>query len=132
MFKSDRLQDVFPSVLHYYFEKIYEAIHGNKPVALGSMHVKLINEIIDSFKIKLASRGILKAYDSINYLLELLEYPIVQLTSYFAGASGSSILDSKNAYIFAFFVEKHLAELKELAEEIDADYEATDTKRTPG
>jgi len=41
-------------------------------------------------------------------------------------------LDSKNAYIFAFFVEKHLAELKELAEEIDADYEATDTKRTPG
>jgi hypothetical protein len=33
-------------------------------------------------------------------------------------------LDNKSAYIFAFFVQKHIDELKEIAEEIDAEYDA--------
>lgn len=122
MFKEDHLLSVFPSVLHYYFEKVFEAVHGNKPVEFGATHVKAIGEVVDNFKSKLERRGTLKAYDSVIYLLELLEYPIKELSSYFSGAS-SSIGDSKTAYIFTFFLMKHMDELKQIAKEIDEEYE---------
>ena len=109
--------------MHYYFEKIYESIHGNKPTEFGSIHVKLIAETVETFKNQLEKRGILKAYDSITYLLDLLEYPIRQLSLYFA-ESKSSDLNDRSAYIFAFFIEKHIDELKKIAEEIDGEYEA--------
>jgi hypothetical protein len=129
MFKSDRVQDVFPKVLHYYFEKVYEAIHGGKPAELGAMHIKLIAEDIEAFKSKLDKRGILKAYDSVTYLLELLDYPVSQLSDYFAQHS-SSALDNKRAYIFAFFVERKLEELKGIAVEIDEQYDAKGKETT--
>jgi hypothetical protein len=122
MFKSDRLQDAFPPVLHYYFEKIFEAIHGDKPAEFGAMHVKLISETIEALKEKLKKRGVLGAYDSITYLLDLLAYPISELSNYFS-SPGSSGLNSKSGYIFTFFIQKHLDELKEIAKEIDEDYE---------
>lgn len=123
MFKSDRLQDSFPAVLGYYFEKLFEAVHGGMPTEWGSLHIKLISEAIETFKTKLEKRGILKAYDSLTYRLDLLEYPIMQLSLYFAEPKSSS-LNNKSAYIFAFFVEKHIDELKKIAEEIDEEYEA--------
>jgi hypothetical protein len=123
MFKSDRLQDSFPAVLHYYFEKLFEAVHGSMPAEWGSAHVKLISEVIQTFKTKMEKRGILKAYQSVTYHFELLEYPTMELSLYFAEPK-SSALNNKSAYIFAFFVEKHVDELKKLAEEIDAEYEA--------
>lgn len=129
MFKSERLQNSFPSVLHYYFEKLYEAIHGNKPAEFGSIHIKLIAETLESFKNQMEKRGILKAYDSVTYLLELLEYPVRQLSLYFS-ETNSSILNDKSAYIFAFFIEKHMDELKKMAEEIDAEYESEPERAT--
>jgi len=121
MFKSERLESTFPSVLHYYFEKIYESIHGGKLTEFGLLHVKLIADMIVSFKSQLEKRGIMKVYDSVTYLLALLEYPIEQLSLYFAEPKSSSLND-KSAYIFAFFIEKHIDELKKIAEEIDAKY----------
>jgi hypothetical protein len=127
MFKSERLQDSFPSVLHYYFEKLYESIHGSKPVEFGSMHVKLIAEAVESFKNQMDNRGILKVYDSVTYSLDLLEYPIEQLSLYFTDQRSSS-LNNKSAYVFAFFVEKHIDDLKSIAEELDKKYESEPEK----
>ena len=129
MFKSDRLQNNFPSVLHYYFEKVYDAIFGNKPAEFGAIHMKLIIEAIESFKLNLEKRDILKAYDSITYLLGLLEYPLEQLSLYFSDPTASSLND-KSAYIFAFFIEKHIDDLKKIAEEIDEEYESSPDKAT--
>lgn len=123
MFKSERLQDSFPSVLNYYFEKLYESIHGSKPVEFGSMHAKLIAEAVESFKNQMERRSILKVYETVTYLLDLLEYPIEQLSLYFTDRSSSS-LNSKSAYVFAFFIEKHVEELKSIAEELDKKYES--------
>jgi len=123
MFKSERLQSSFPSVLHYYFEKLYESIHGSKPAEFGSIHVKLIADTVESFKNQLGKRGLLKVYDSVTYLLDLLEYPIGQLSLYFTEPKTSGLND-RSAYIFAFFIEKHIDELKEIAEEIDSKYES--------
>ncbi len=123
MFKSDHVQDVFPKVLHYYFEKVYEAIRGTNTAGLGSIHIKLISKAIETFKAKLEKRGILKAYDSVTYLLDLLDYPTTQLSAYFTQPD-SSTLDNKSAYIFAFFVEKQMEELEGIAAEIDEEYDA--------
>ena len=129
MFKSDHVQDAFPKALHYYFEKLYEAIHGSKPAEFGSIHIKLIAEAVETFKAKLERRGILKAYDSVTYLLELLDYPISQLSAFFTQPD-SSALDNKSAYIFAFFVERKMEELKGIAVEIDEQYDAGEKDTT--
>jgi len=121
MFRYDPVQDAFPKELHYYFQKIYEAIHGNRP-ELGSMCLKPIAKAIEDFKTKLDKRGILKAYDEVTHLLELLDYPISQLSEYFTQPN-SSTLNEKSAYIFASFVEANLEELERIALEIDREYD---------
>jgi len=123
MFKSNHVQDAFPKMLNYYFEKVNEAIHGGNPAELGSIHIKLIAAAMETFKAKLKQRGILKAYDSVTYLLELLDYPISQLSAYFTQPN-SSTLDNKSAYIFTFFVERKMEELKEIAVKIDEQYDS--------
>lgn len=120
-FRGERLQDVFPPALGYFFQKIGEAIHGDRPPAFGAFHIGLVAEAVEGFKEKLRERGILEAYDSVLYLLRLIEYPIVELSAYF-GATGDSSLNEKSAYIFAFFLEKQIEELEGIAKEIDEDY----------
>jgi hypothetical protein len=122
-YRDQRLQDVFPSTLGYYFEKIAEATHGSKPAEFGTIHVRLIAETIEAFKERMKQRGILGAYDSVIYLIELIEYPIQELTDYFVDTTSSHI-SAKGAYIFAFFIERHIEELKGIAKEIDETYES--------
>ncbi len=120
-YRSQKLEDVFPSTLGYYFAKIGGAIRGSEPVDFGTMHIGLVAGVIQAFKDRLEERGILKAYDSVIDLLELIEYPIQELTAYFADAT-SSTLNAKGAHIFTFFIDKQIEELKCMAKEIDEDY----------
>jgi hypothetical protein len=120
-FKAKRLADVFPQTLSYYFEKIAEAIHGNKPSEFGAIHVKHVIETINRFKDALDERGILEAHDSINYELSLIEYPLGELRAFFDSPQESK-LNNKDAYIFMFFVSRHIDGLIKIAEEIDEEY----------
>lgn len=120
-YRSKKLEDVFPSTLGYYFEKIGGAIDGSEPGDFGTMHIGLVAGVIKAFKARLEERGILQAYESVVYQIELMEYPIQELTTYFADANRSS-LNAKGAHIFAFFVYKQIQELKSMAKEIDEDY----------
>lgn len=122
-YRNQRVQDVFPPTLGYCFQKIAEAIHGSKPAEFGAVHVRFVAETFEAFKERLRERGILDAYDSDIYLLQLVEYPIMELSTYFVDASRSSI-NEKGAYIFAFFIERHIEELKAIAKEIDETYES--------
>jgi hypothetical protein len=121
-YRDQRLEDVFPSTLGYYFEKIGGAINGSEPMDFGTMHIHLVAEVIETFKEHLKERGALQAYDSVVDLIGLIEYPVQELTRYFSGAHGST-LNAKSAHIFAFFVYKHIEELKSMAKEIDEDYQ---------
>lgn len=49
-FKDKKLVDAFPSTLGYYFEKIHEAIRGEKPREFGLAHLDFIISSINSFK----------------------------------------------------------------------------------
>lgn len=120
-YRSQKLENVFPSTLGYYFAKIGGAIRGSEPVNFGAMHIDLVAGVIKAFKDRLEERGILKAYDPVIDLLKLIEYPIKELTAYFADATSSTI-NAKGAHIFTFFVDKHIEELKCMAREIDEEY----------
>lgn len=121
-FNAKRLADVFPQTLGYYFEKIGEAIHGNKPSEFGAIHVKLVIETIDRFKDALNERGILEAYDSIDYDLSLIGYPLGELRDFFDSPQESKKLNNEDAYIFMYFISKHIDGLIKIAEEIDEEY----------
>jgi hypothetical protein len=120
-FKDERLQDIFPSTMGYYFEKISGACYGSELVALGAGVVGLVLDCLEKFKAALQVRGTLKAYDSVTYYLDLIEYPLTELKKYFEN-SPDSILDGKSAYIFAFFAHKHIEMLQQIAKEIDEEY----------
>jgi len=120
-FKDEKLQDIFPSTLGYYFEKISGACYGSEPAALGAGVVRLVLDCLEKFKVALEARGALKAYDSVTYHLDLIEYPLSELNKYFENVSDSN-LNSKSAYIFAFFAHKQMDTLQQIAKDMDEEY----------
>ena len=121
-YRDQRLQDAFPATLEYYFQKIFEAIHGSSPIELGVVDLRCVSEAVEAFRERLRARGMLDACDSVLYLLKLIEYPLTQLSIYFDDRIHSSIND-KDAFIYAFFIQRHMEELLTIAKEIDAVYE---------
>ena len=119
MFKDEKLKDIFPPVISYYFQKISEAIYGARD--LGLMHLKLVNGCIERFRDALEKRGILEAYYSVTYNINLINYPIHELMNFFEDPEKSK-LNENDAYIFKFFVEQNIETLIQIAKEIDEDY----------
>jgi hypothetical protein len=122
-FAGKKLGDVFPQTLTYNFEKIAESVHGNKPPEFGTIHVRSVAEVVERYKAALGERGLLGAYDSITYDLELIEYPLAELGKYFANPQESK-LNAQDANIFLYFVRKHFDSLIKTAGDIDGDYAA--------
>lgn len=123
-FKMEKLEAVFLGILDY-IGNIFENIGKPDRAQLGLMHVKLVNGVMGKLKEALQKRGIeIGTYDSIKYLYELLEYPITELELYFDRLIAEKVprINDKTAYIFAYFVSKHLSQLKEIAKEIDEEY----------
>jgi hypothetical protein len=120
MFRNDLLEDIFPSTIGYYFQKLNEGIFGIKK--LGLMHTNLLQDIVDNFKIALEKRDILESH--IQYSIDLINYPLSELKLFFESPE-NSFLNDKSAYIFSFFVREKIRLLQELAKEIDSEY-ATD------
>jgi hypothetical protein len=59
----------------------------------------------------------------LNAEVEDAEYPLRQLALYFAGDS-TSFLNQKSSYIFAFYLRHQLSKLRDVASEIDEEYES--------
>lgn len=120
-FAKEKLEYMFPRTISYYVEKVIEAIHGGKPSSIGSVHAKMIADCIEKFKVALSLRDIYEAYDSVKYEIELLEYPLVELRSYFEDPMRTHI-NEKDAYIFADFLKRRIEKLRDMAIEIDKEY----------
>jgi hypothetical protein len=124
-FKMEKLEAVFPDTLSYYIEKILENIGKLDRPELGLVHVTLVKKVMDKLKGTLQKRGIeIDTYDSIKFLYELLEYPIIELKLYFnkLTAKEEPRINDKTAYIFTYFIKEKLYELKEITKEIDDKY----------
>jgi hypothetical protein len=120
-FKHEKLQNIFPSIIDYDFEKIYGVCDGNESAEMGATAIKITLAYLEKFKTALQTRGILKAYDSVADDLDLIEYALTGLKKFIVG-SADSTLDSKSANIFAFYAREHIDSLLETAKEIDKEY----------
>lgn len=122
--RSKKLAACFPDTLGYYFSKIFEAIHSPEYFPLGNIHVNLVSECLSCMKSLLQERGDWSIYDSIDYEYELLAYPLERLAEFFADNSASP-LNGRDAFIFCEFVQHRIETLRQIAEQIDTEYEST-------
>jgi len=120
--REDKLQELFPGTLGYNIEKIYEALYGSGGSALVEVHIEVVGQVVDSFRVELEKRGILEAYEPVRHQIEQLEYPISRLKAYFATPESSN-MNKQDACIFVFFIQEQLSVLKEMAAEIDETYQ---------
>ena len=91
----------------------------------GEMHLTLVAEAVERFKSLLSERRSSGVYDSVEYHLRLVEYPLAQLSSYFTNPNASR-LNAQDANIFIHFIQDQVSELREMAAEIDQSYEQKD------
>lgn len=126
LFRDEKLASLFPGVLPYYFEKVYESARGDGAWEYGAFHVSLIGEIVEKFRAAFLNRQIAGAYPGVEYQLKQLDYPLVQLVQYFA-EKGKGRLNPNDAEIFTSFVESEISKLQEIALKLDEEY-ATEPK----
>ena len=122
-FRDEKLAALFPETLHYYFEKVYQAARRSALSEYGALHVSLIGKVIENFKSALEKREIAGAYCGVEDQLNQLEYPLAQLSEYFAD-KGEGRLNAKDAEIFTSFLQNEMSELHEMARNLDAEYAA--------
>jgi hypothetical protein len=122
--RNTKMVDLFPATLNYYFGKVFEAIYQSERFTLGSLHLKLIKECVENFKIELVKRGEWGVSESINYHYEKIVYPIAELEQYFDSKENSKLND-EDAYIFTSFLREQVAFLETISAEIDEEYEST-------
>jgi hypothetical protein len=121
-FQGNKLAASFPHTLSYSFGKINEHIRGDTLAPMGVWGIEQVRKTVDDFRRGLEARGIqVGTYDSVEYLYELIEYPIDQLEAYLRGKH-SEIPGSRAARVFSFFIEKHVDELRTIAIEIDDEF----------
>lgn len=124
MHRQNRLQDVFPPTIDYYFEKMSEATYGDRGKKYGAAHFDLVTGILGSLKQQLADRGILDAGTGIDDVLKQLEYPMGELRFFFKEEGQRSLTD-KAAYIFVYYVHRKFEELAQMAREVDEETDAS-------
>lgn len=121
-FRMEKLASIFPSTLNYHFGKVSETIYKSAPTSSGEASLQQIDRALNAFREALEKRGIeVETYDSINYVLQLIDYPLNELKTFFhSSKSGMETnINEKTAYIFSFFMNKQISKLKQIAQEID-------------
>ncbi len=120
-FMQEKLSECFPPPLNYYFSKIFEAIQNPKYYPLGGTHIDMISECMEKMRVLLEKRGEWGIYEPINYLYELLSYPLEQLKIFFNNRPASKLND-QDAYIFGSFIKCQIKDLQQIASELDEKY----------
>lgn len=123
-FKMEKLAAIFPPTLGYDFEKLYEGTRSHGLHPLGLIHLRHIESVYKQLLDVLKKRGIeIDTYDWLKYLYDQIGYPIEELEAFLGGDSvQGGRLNNKDAYIFAYFIEAKLKELRQFAEELDGEY----------
>jgi len=129
-FKTEKLAPILDCDYHFgtilgAVRTTHEPIEQDRLCALSAEYLKSIKQRLASFQESLARRGIgRQTQDYIDYVYELLEYSLDELERFFQSviSGGQPNINEKAAHIFTFFAEKQVAELRNMAREIDEDY----------
>jgi hypothetical protein len=116
-FMHDKLTDCFHSSLPYIFSKVKEGMRSNIWRDFALSNFKSIMEAISIFEKKLKDRG---EEESIEYIKEDLSYPTEKVICYLEGKVG---VDLRAAEIFIDYIERQVDALKQMAMEIDENYQ---------
>ena len=116
-FMNDKLIDCFHSSLSYIFSKVKEGIRSNIGRDFALSNFKSIIEAISTFEKKLKDRG---EEESIEYIKEDLSYPTEKVLQYLEGKED---VDLRAAEIFIDYIERQVDALKQIAKEIDENYQ---------
>lgn len=120
-FMDDKLSYCFPSTLSYNFSTVKEGIRKDtdKDKDLALTIFKVIMEAVSKFSIKLKDRG---EDESIGYgpMIKELDYPMEKVLQYLKGIED---VDSRAVEIFIYYIEEKVNKLKQIADEIDKNYE---------
>ena len=120
-FKESLLQDVFPSAMGYFFEKIGQGIwaHSTDDRDFGKFNLRMLKETYIKFQDALTERNELHEYTE----FDLGEYfhGIKRLEEYFS--SQSSSMEELDARIYWNYLRTEHKSFVELAKEIDEQYQ---------
>ena len=120
-FSADPLQAIFPQAMEYHIGKVAEGIYDASSAAFGKVNLNYLEEIVGKFRAALEGRDELPANEVLQYKFKEIEHPFARLKAFFAGEA--SAFTSADAEVFAFYLGHKLEELRELAIEIDEEYE---------
>ena len=116
-FMNDKLTDCFHCSLSYIFSKVKEGARSTAQRDFALSNFKSIIKAISSFEKKLIDRG---EEESIEYIKEDLSYPTEKVLHYLEGKEG---VDLRAAEIFIEYIERQVDLLKQIAKEIDENYQ---------
>lgn len=116
-FMTNKLVDCFHSSLSYIFSKVKEGTRSDIGRDFALANFKSIMEAISTFEGKLKDRG---EEESIEYIKEDLSYPTEKVLHYLEGKEG---VDLRAAEIFIDYIERQVDALKQIANEIDENYQ---------
>ena len=119
-FRDQKLADCFHPSTSWMVSKLYEAIWSDDLFPLGKSHVKILSDQVDAFENGLAERG---RSDTATYTISKIRHAFNELEKFFVDKTESKLTDN-DAEIFIFFVEGQIAELDEIAKDIDKEYDS--------
>ena len=126
-YKETPLQDIFPSAMGYFFEKIGQGIsaHSYGDREFGHTHVGIVKETYEKFESALRERNELS--ECTEFDLQEYFHALKRLDSYLGGfAEGMEELDARIYYSYLRNEHKNFVQL---AKEIDEQYKENITNK---
>lgn len=122
-FKDERLADIFPPATDYLVGKIGEAASNESfgAIPMAQAAHGAVRKQVNDFKAALERREILTDSSHLTDQFEELDYPLDELGRWL---QRGSVMDPRAARIFTFFIRHKIRALRQIAEEIDAEYDS--------
>jgi hypothetical protein len=124
-FRVEKLANVFPDVLTYHFEKIFEGIFRDDYAELSAGDLEQVAGVLHDFRTAIGRRN-MDYYEKLEDEYDLIEHAVSHLREYFRSkiAKGNVGIDHSAARIYAMFLRGETDSLRQQAIEIDEEYES--------
>jgi tetratricopeptide (TPR) repeat protein len=131
-FKMEKIENSFTNQFTYWFEQISKGVYESGPdkaahAGMGLRGLEHVRGVLTSVQDALTKRGLdLNAYSGIGHLYEEVRHPSERLEAFLEAkkAAQKPPIDEETASAFLSFLRAKLKELREMAREVDEEYES--------
>ena len=126
-FRHEKLEEILDGHVGYSLEKLGEGLSPLSPSGgpLARMSVDELAKALDDFQGALERRELsLDTYEAVRDVVWRIRYALIQLARYFEGLPDSDITTIQIAEMVIAYVRHGIRGLREMAAEIDADYQS--------